>query len=376
MRKIISLFFIFTTINIFSQEIMLTKQNVKIKKRSKKELFFAFHQGDIVRFNVKTKSNKKITLFSVTDVEKGMIMNQKSFSQIDDMTFYVPQTSIYNFSFVNDSWCSRSFEIEIHRKPSNPKYANFNSTPKWIKKIDTTYNVRPNDAILHYDTLWRTEPNRIKDTCYIEEKEVYDRNIRLEAAYSLRKNHKTVVEITLGKEEKSEFLEKTPTKWGYWIGSGEEAQESWKRNVKNITKLSAPLLTQFVHPVVGFIVGVVPDFILPVSGKNVSFWWVNDSLEIEKFESKEYKEIVSFDSGKNVVAYQKHKVDNREKVYVLLMNESVINPIEVNLKLVVLYEVCKYKIDFIQTFDLKPIYKRKKANKPIIRKYLVPIIDN
>lgn len=356
-----------------SDTICVTNQTIRVKSNSSATVYFSFRQGDVVLFSLKEKKEKKITLLSIQEDGQRIVYQSQNIQKPLNGLFFVPTTKVYHFKFINDALSSRSIEFVISRIPSSNAYASFNTSPLWIDKIDTLYDVRKNDQIVGFDSIWKTIPVLIKDTCIKSEEISLDQTIRLESSISLRKKNRAVIEINMDKAFSSELMEIKPVAWAYWIGVGEEAQDSWNQTAKNAAKLTGSILSKFVNPLLGFAVGIIPEFIVPSSGKNISYWFVNDTSQVNNFLNK--KDFESIEHGKAIVAYGKKNNPNNRKLYLCILNESAISPAEVNVKFAIQYEECKKNIRFEQNLQLKPIYKRAKANKPMYKIYKIPIVN-
>lgn len=356
-----------------SDTIRVTNQIVRIKSNSNTTVYFSFHQGDVVLFSLKEKKDKNITLFSIQEDGQRIVYQSQNIQKPLNGLFFVPTTKVYHFKFINDAFFSRSIELVISRIPSSNAYASFNTTPLWIDKIDTLYDVQKNDQIVRFDSVWTTIPVLIKDTCFKSEEISLDQTIRLESSISLRKKNRAVIEINMDKGFDSELIEIKPVAWAYWIGVGEEAQESWNLAFKRLTKITGGLLSKYVNPLLGFAVGLIPDFVTPIQGKNISYWFVNDTSQVNNFLNK--KDFESIEHGKAIVAYGKKNNPNNRKLYLCILNENAISPAEVNVKFAIQYDECKKIIGFQQSLQLKPVYKRAKANKPIYKVYKIPIVN-
>lgn len=356
-----------------SEVIRVLSKDIRIKGFSKERIFLSFHQGDIVTFDFKEMQDKKIALMEVSEVGGRNIYLLKKLTAFNNGSFLVPQTAVYSFLFKNSCVFPRNLNVNIYRKPSSDKYKYFNTNPKWVEKVDTVYNIRKSDKIIRYDTAWVEVPVRVKDTCIREQELRLEKSIRLEAAIPFMKKNREVVEIEIGDEVKSSLMEKSPVEWAYWIGVGQEADESWQKSVKMIGQLGGGLLSKFVNPLLGFAVGMIPSFIVPAKGKNVSYYFVADSLTAARFKQKE--EIKPIEQGKGVVSYGKKANPSSGKIYLCLLNESLITPVEVSVKFATVYETCSYRINFEKQPRSTPVYARKKANIPKLTKKLVPVVE-
>lgn len=353
--------------------ICVSNQSIRLKSKSKSTIYFSFHQGDVVSFSIKEKNNKNITLFSAQEEGQRIVYQAQNIQKLHSGLFYVPITKVYHFTFFNDALFSRNIQFIISRIPSSNAYNNFNTTPLWVDKIDTIYDVRKNDKIIRFDSVWVTIPILTKDTCVTSEEITLDQTIRLESSISLRKKNRAVIEINMDKKHTTELIEIKPIAWAYWIGVGEEAQQSWNQTAKNLTKLTGSILSKFVNPLLGFAVGIIPEFITPSSGKNISYWFVNDTSQVNNFLNK--TDFKAIEQGKAIVSYGKKNDTQNVKLYLCILNESAISPVEVNIKFAIQYEECKKIIGFENKLQLKPVYERENANKPIYRTYKVPVVN-
>ncbi len=375
LRLVIGLIFLMNSFSLFGSDVIrVISKDVRIKGFSQEKIYLSFHQGDMVSFDFDELHNKKITLFDVSEVNGRNVYQMKKLSALKNGSFLVPQTAVYSFLFKNRCIFARNIHVNIYRKPLKEKYKFFDTNPRWVEKVDTVYNIRKSDEIVRYDTSWFEASKVVKDTCKREEDLSLEKNIRLEAAIPFLKKNRAVIEIKMGETVKTSLLEKKPEEWVYWIGVGQEAEESWHSTMKTIGKLGGSLVSTFVDPLLGFAIGLIPSFIVPSKGKNVSFYFVTDSLNAQLFLKQ--KEVKSIEQGKGVVSYGKNKDVSSDKLYLCLLNESLITPIDVNVKFTTVFETCTYRVIFEKQFRVTPVYKRNKANIPKLIKTKIPTVKS
>ena len=374
-RMVIGLIFLMNSFSLFGSDVIrVISKDVRIKGFSQEKIYLSFHQGDMVSFDFEELHNKKIALFDVSEVNGRNVYQMKKLSALKNGSFLVPQTAVYSFLFKNRCIFARNIHINIYRKPSKEAYKFFDTNPRWVEHVDTVYSIRKSDEIVRYDTSWFEASKVVKDTCKQEEDLSLEKNIRLEAAIPFLKKNRAVIEIKMGEIVKTSLLEKKPEEWVYWIGVGQEAEESWHNTMKTIGKLGGSLVSTFVDPLLGFAIGLIPSFIVPSKGKNVSFYFVTDSLNAQLFLKQ--KEIKSIEQGKGVVSYGKNKDVSPDKLYLCLLNESLITPIDVNVKFTTVFETCTYRVIFEKQFRVTPVYKRNKANIPKLIKTKIPTVKS
>jgi hypothetical protein len=374
-RFVVGLILLMNSFSLYSSDIIrIVSRDIRVKGLSQEKFFLSFHQGDVVSFDFEELHNKKIALLDVSEFKGRTVYQMKKLSLLKNGSFLVPQTAVYSFLFKNRCIFARNIHVNIYRKPSKEKYKFFDTNPRWVEQVDTVYNIRKSDEIVRYDTAWFEASKIVKDTCKRVEDLSLEKNIRLEAAIPFLKKNRAVIEIKMGEEDKSPLLEKKPLEWVYWIGVGQEAEESWHNTVKTIGKLGGSLVSTFVNPLLGFAVGLIPTFIVPSKGKNVSYYFVTDSLNAQLFLKQ--KEVKSIEQGKGVVSYGKNKNVAPEKLYLCLLNENLITPIDVSVKYTTIFETCTYRVAFEKQFRVTPVYKRNGANIPKLIKTKVPVVNS
>ena len=348
--------------------------SINVKAQSKHEFFISFNKGDIVWVEIRELNKKSIGNFTASEFDGRLIFSVKTGNDSVDASFFVPETSVYKIRFTNKSFLSKKYSLKIFRKGATQKSQNFNTKPLWIERIDTIYDIRKRDKIIGFDTLIVEKPLLVLDTCRLTEQIVVDQTVKLESSISMRRRNRAVIEIDLTDHgHTSTFVERRPVAWAYWIGVGKEAEESWHKTVKSVSKLSGSLLSKYVHPLVGFAVGIIPEFFIPATGKNVSFYFVEDTIQSNLFLQN--KEFLSIEKGRAIVSYGKQNQDSNSKIYLCLQNESAISPIDVSFKIASITEECHYKIQIEKQIQVRAVYKRKGANIPQIIKRKIPVID-
>lgn len=355
--------------------ILIFDSQVQLKARSSEKIFISFHKGDIINIEIKELKKRSIQHFSASEFEGRFIYELKKNHDSAFCIFFVPETSVYVLNFENKSFRSRNYALKIFRKPVSNNSKEFDTKPVWKEQIDTIYNIRKRDKIIAYDTLVTEKPVLVLDTCKNIEQILIDQRIKLESSISFRKKNRSVIEIDLAEDTfESKFIEHEPLAWAYWIGVGKEAEESWQKTVKTVSRLGGGLLSKYVHPLLGFAVGIIPEFFIPATGKNVRFWFVSDTLQSNLFLQQ--KEFESIESGRSIVAYGKNNQISSSKIYLCLLNESAISPIDVNFKIASIIKECHYKLEIEKQIQIKAVYKREAANIPKIIKRQIPKVNN
>lgn len=370
------IFLISKILFVFSgNEILVFDSQVQIKARSSEHIFISFCKGDIINIEIKELKNRSIRHFSASEYKGRFIYGLNTRRDSALCIFFVPETSVYVLNLKNNSFLSRNYTLKIFRKPVSNNSKEFNTKPVWEEQIDTIYNIRKRDKIITYDTLVTEKPILVLDTCKNIEQILMDQRIKLESSISFRKKNRAVIEIDLAEDTfESKFVGHEPLAWAYWIGVGKEAEESWQKTVKTVSRLGGGLLSKYVHPLLGFAIGIIPDFFIPATGKNVRFWFVNDTLQSNLFlQQKEFK---SIESGRAIVAYGKNNQISSSKIYLCLLNESAISPIDVNFKIASIIKECHYKLEIEKQIQIKAVYKRKAANIPKVIKRHIPQVNN
>lgn len=355
--------------------ILIFDSQVQIKARSSEKVFISFHKGDIINIEIKELKKRSIQHFSASEFEGRFIYELKKTHDSAFCIFFVPETSVYVLNFENKSFGSRNYALKIYRKPVSNNSKEFNTKPVWKEQIDTVYDIRKRDKIIAYDTSVTENPILVLDTCKNIEQILIDQRVKLESSISFRKKNRAVIEIDLAEDTfESKFVGHEPLAWAYWIGVGKEAEESWQKTVKTVSRLGGGLLSKYVHPLLGFAIGIIPDFFIPATGKNVRFWFVSDTLQSNLFLQQ--KEFVSIESGRSIVAYGKNNQISSSKIYLCLLNESAISPIDVNFKIASIIKECHYKLEIEKQIQIKAVYKRKAANIPKVIKRHIPQVNN
>ncbi len=377
MFKKLFLFFsilLLLSLTIFSEKgIIVFDSQLHVKGRNIQELFLSFHKGDIISIEIKDNQKQSIRQFSASEFEGRLIFLIQKGNDSVSFHFFVPETSVYKLEFKNTSYRSRNYSLKIFRKPASSSSYQFDTQPVWKEQIDTIYDIRNRDKIIAYDTITIEKPVLVLDTCKSIEQIVIDQKIKLESSISFRKKNRAVIEIDLSENAfENKFVERNPLAWAYWIGVGTEAEESWHKTVKSVSKLGGGLLSKYVHPLLGFAVGIVPEFFIPATGKNVRFWFVNDTIQSNLFLQQ--KDFESIENGRSIVAYGKSNKISNSKIYLCLLNESVISPIDVGFKIASIMEECHYKIKIEKQIKIIPVYKRKAANNPRLIKRQIPTV--
>lgn len=116
--------------------------------------------------------------------------------------------------------------------------------------------------------------------------------------------------------------------------------------------------TFFTTPLGGIAAGAVTNLVLPVNGEDVEYAISNEQAKNLFIAQKDYK---AYDNGKGIAAYKRFTESKLQqgKFYVLLVNDNLVQPIDVNVKVSAIIEHIKYKDEKYTDYEVKPVTKRK-----------------
>ncbi|MDP4184179.1 MAG: hypothetical protein Q8862_03335 [Bacteroidota bacterium] len=310
MRVFFFLTFILFSLSISAQTIEVADATFKLSKNNEQVMYYGFAAGDRIILDVNEVDNSKITSLEVTPYNsKQAIFSEISFKKIEKREIQVLRTGIYQFKFTNKSWGRRSCHLKLSRIPGNASTLNFNPTVYW-----RTFQ----------DTVSVSMPERIevrKDTSAVV---VLDRTSRIVAQHSLS-NEKNTLPLNF-------TLPKGTIAWSYFIGVGEEGQQSFKSASSKFINSVAGAASNF--PGYGSMAALalygVNFFLQPKGQDEIQFWFIGDAKNQNAFmQGKQFR---SFREGKAITDAAQMKSPLNGKVFLFIRNNNRFESMQVMIK--------------------------------------------
>ncbi|MCG8574174.1 MAG: hypothetical protein MI810_04760 [Flavobacteriales bacterium] len=327
------------SINAQIPAVDVAELTLKVGTMQTEELYYGFAEGDQIVFNFEELKGKELKEIEIVELPtNSKFMDFKSTS-ISDKKINVTQTAVYKFSFKNTAVKGRICKVKIQRIPKSEDLISFNTNWEWKTLYDTTWVPYTEDSIVGYDTtrIPYTKRELIK-TEQVEEL-IMDKTQKVHSFWNENSSY-TYLRIDLPSNKKETYQEEKVISWAYWIGVGKEASEAYAKNVSAIGNVATEAAFVFGTPLAGIAVGALTELLLPKTGEDVEYAFINDYQNVQAFLSK--NAYYQFDKGKGIAAYGKNSNKLQGTFYIGLHNDNQTVGIDVNVKIVVIKEIKTY----------------------------------
>lgn len=355
----------------FAQKtIEVTQQTISINPNGETEIYYKFAGGDQIMFDFKSKKKMiGVEVLEYPDISRFSDFNVK---KIKTKIISVPQKGVYIFRFKNKSR-GNICNIRIRRISSNELLNQFNTAVIWESKQITTYHSYTKDVITGYDTSYIQKTKRELVSSTLTEDMIMDRTERVHSETNLDHLNRKTVRVMLPKNDYSEYKTKEMVAWSYWIGVGKESDEAWAKNVKVASGVAKGLsYLAGVGPLGKIAIGTITNLALPTSGEDVYFSFIPDLKNAQAFLNQQNYD--RFDKGSGIAAYGKSS-NYQDEFYIGLFNDNYFIGIDVNIKIVMVWETKIYEDRKYTETKIVPRYQKQVISDPIINSQRIPILD-
>ncbi|WP_428740167.1 hypothetical protein [Tenacibaculum sp.] len=337
---------LFTFLFVFnftsSQEpVLVTESTIVLDLEQTKELVFSFAEGDEIVFNMEMVKGKNIKEIEITEEPSNSLFTEFKPERINNRKIQVRNKGIYKFRFYSSSITRRVCKISIYRIPANVSTKNFNTNWKWETVRDTSYTSYQEDSLVGYKTIKYQEMVRELKEKKTEEILLFEKSQKVHSFYNENLS-RTYLRVDLPVLNNIPLREESLIAWSYWIGVGQEGQEAYKENLKSVSNLVSKMANAYYKtPLAGLAVGAISELIIPQTGEDVEYYFINDFQNVENFLNKE--QFYLFDQGKGRAAYGRNDKIKQGTFFIGLSNDNPLRGIEVDVKVLALKEIKIYE---------------------------------
>lgn len=111
--------------------------------------------------------------------------------------------------------------------------------------------------------------------------------------------------------------------------------------MKTVSSMVKNVSTMYTSPLGGIAVGAISELIIPQTGEDVEYYFINDFQNVELFLNKQ--QFYLFDKGKGRAAYGRNDKIKQGIFYIGLSNDNPLKGIEVDVKVLVVKEIKIYE---------------------------------
>lgn len=368
MKKLIATILVSFLIPIWSYCQLPTIDVVEktFKISGEENLYYGFDKGDkiILDFEVvKGKALKEVEILEYPSTSK--FMDYKT-SMIEGKEIQVPQKGIYIFRFKNSGIGGKVCKIKIQRQPATEKSVSFNSNIIWKTQYDTTIKTYEKKIIVGYDTSYVTKYR--KKLANVDTNVVHiieNRQEWIHSTTAIGKNNFSDIFVQLPPNKTTELQTVEVISWAYWLGSGNEANESYEVDKGKLVKAGATLLS--LDPIVGLALGTLTNLHNSPHGDNIQY-------SISGYGSN--GETYLLGQGNSVISSGRNDTYLQGNIGIRLVNDNFVEGFPVHVKLAAITITKTYLKESYKERIVKPIKVNKTFNEPVITSTKVPVLSN
>ncbi len=372
MKKIITILLLIIVKIAYSQQLIdVAELTIKVKANSEEELYYGFAEGDQIVFSFQEADGnelKEVEISEYPDVAKFM---DYKISKVENKKLNVLQNNVFKFRFKNSLLLKgRICRIKIQRIAGKEETKNFNTNVKWVVKYDTTWNTFTKDFVIGYDTVYLQKTRKEIEKEETLEEIVLDKNQRVHSTGNSNGNKAHVI-FNLPPEVSTDNETKKVVSWAYWVGVGEESNKAWQQNKKSIGSLVSGVASVTFSPLGAYAIGQVTNLVLPNIGEDVQYALVDEMGKNNFYSGQQYR---GWDFGKGVAGFRKFSERHNVRGYyfVVLANDNMIQPIDVNVKVSAIIEHKIYKDVAYTEMQVNPRYEKRVVKEPVISERTFP----
>jgi hypothetical protein len=112
---------------------------------------------------------------------------------------------------------------------------------------------------------------------------LFEKSQKVHSFYNENKS-KTYLLVDLPKTENTKLKEERILSWVYWIGVDQEGKESYEKSLKSVSNLVRKIASNYYQtPLAAFAVGGITEFIIPKTGEDVQYYFINNFFNVQSF---------------------------------------------------------------------------------------------
>lgn len=307
----------------------VTENTVKINGLGEEEFYYGFAEGDQLIFNFNEVDGKELKEVEIIELPSSSKFMDYEIKKIENRKVNITTTGVYKFRFRNTAMGGRVCKFKIERIPASDATRNFNTSVYWKIIYDTTYVPTQEKFLLSRDTTVVS---------------LVDQVAKVSSTSAINGNpNKNVVDFSLPQGTVS---------WSYYIGVGHEGKEAFTAATnKLISSASATVSTMPGYgPMAVLALSGVNYFVAVQGNDNVKYWFITDWDNVQLFNSgqgfRQYKQ------GNVVNDASQMKSPLMGKVYLGLLNDNMMEPIEVTVKVTAIVVTEKWDTRIVNKMNI------------------------
>ena len=316
MKKRIILYFIILSTTLYAKPktSVIAETTVKIESQGDQALYYGFNAGDRIEFSADVQNDESIHRFEITELPSNQRFNEYSFTKIRNKVLIANRKGIYKFKLYNNSPVFKLCKLIIKRTPAADSTANFNSSVYWHSIQDTTYLPIEEKYVIKSDTLVQ---------------EVYSGNPQIPGRYAITssKNYQII-----------DFqLPENTILWSFFIGTGSEAKEVFKKARSRFTLSAASVASNIPEygPMAALALTGVSYFSSIQGNDNVKYWFLPDGKSVTEFQK--HKSFQFYKKGDVTTEASQMRWPLKGIIHLAVMNDNSFETIDLTLKVTTIH---------------------------------------
>lgn len=312
-----------------STPVEVAESTLKIGGLEEQIFYYGFAEGDQIVFSFEEVNGKELKEVEITEYPSNSKFMDYKTKKIENKTITVTRTGIYKFRFSNSAIVGRVCKFKIQRIPGSETNQNFNTAVYWRTLYDTTYTPVQEKYLIKTDT---TITMLTEQVAKVSSQNAINGN-----------SNKAVVDVTL------------PTgtiSWSYYIGTGSEGKKAYDDAKSKCLKASASAALKI--PGWGPMAALAlygTDYFNKVQGEdNVKYWFITDWDNVQLFESG--LTFYQYKQGDVVNDASQMKSPLSGKLYLGLLNDNVMDPIDVTVKITAISVTQQWGVRTVQKMSV------------------------
>jgi hypothetical protein len=288
------------------------QSTVKVSGIGEELFYFGMAEGDKLILNFEEVNGKELKEIEIAELPYSSKFMDYKTKKIKNKFLSIPRTAIYQFRFTNGALGGRICKIKIQRVPASPASKPFNTTVYWKTVYDTTYVSRQETFVEKADTVIT---------------QLIDQVTKVSSTTAMNGNtNKALVDFTLPEGTVS---------WSYYIGVGKEGKEAYDKAKDKFISSAVSTVSDLAGfgPMTTLALTGLNTFSKALGSDNVKYYFITDWNNVQLFTSNlEFHQYKQGDVLNDASQMMSPLVG---KVYLELLNDNIIDPIDVTVKVVV-----------------------------------------
>lgn len=293
-----------------STPLEVADSTLKISGLGEEVFYYGFAEGDQIIFSFEEVNGKELKEVEISEWPSNSKFMDYKTKKIENKIITVTKTGIYKFRFSNSAIGGRVCKFRIERIPANEENQNFNTAVYWNTLYDTSYRPVQERYLIKRDTIATM---------------LTDQVAKVSSTNAINGNtNKNVVDVTL------------PTgtiSWSYYIGTGSEGRKAYDDAKSQCLTASAGVAAKFPGwgPMVALGLYGTNYFIKVQGEDNVKYRFITDWDNVLLFKTDQ--SYLQYKQGDVVNDASQMKSPLAGKIYLGLINDNVMEPIDVLVKI-------------------------------------------